>query len=651
MPVPAVAFGHCAAGVAEALPGTPVAQLVEGAREGCHVLGISHHDASVVEQLGAAVGCAGDDRRTRGGRLQTDVGEGVVAGREQQGVGVAVEGRDVAPGPDELHTLGNAEASGFALPGPRGVPTGHEQDGVGVARRGEGAQRRVEALSVPARAREEPGPPSISSRAGGVGVEARRVDPIAYDVQPRARDPEALDDLIAHQLRAALDRLTLVAEDAPLDAEQQAMPRCQLAECSGEAAVCAVEIVGMAAASRAIEVLVTGAAEGVHYVEVFAGCGSCRFAGEGGYAQRLPGAGDANAPERDGGGLVSFPRHDVNLVTRPGEAVGYLPGDGLHPAARGLEALDDEGDAHDGEAEGNRGGLIGEPAREQPCVHPASSVYSRHSPKALWIRVPAIEVAKLSKRFGSLLAVDDVSFSVAPGEVVGFLGPNGAGKTTTMRMLTGFLPPSEGSIRIDGHDSFRNALAARQAVGYLPETPPLYPEMRVASYLRYVAAIKGVPRAGRRQAVVSAVERCGLSEVAGRVISTLSKGYRQRIGLAQAIVHEPPVLVLDEPSVGLDPIQIREIRGLIGQLTAPDSGGQRRTVILSTHILSEVEAICDRVILIDRGVLAVDESLAALTEGGRRLEEVFAQVIAGDRPARAASGDPGAAASGDEVSA
>ena len=248
--------------------------------------------------------------------------------------------------------------------------------------------------------------------------------------------------------------------------------------------------------------------------------------------------------------------------------------------------------------------------------------------------MPAIEVQNLSKHFGSVVAVDDISFSVERGEVVGFLGPNGAGKTTTMRMLTGFLPPSEGSVRIAGHDTFADALAARAAVGYLPETPPLHPEMTVASYLRYVTAIKGVPRARRREAVAQAVARCGLSQVSRRVIGTLSKGYRQRVGLAQAIVHEPPVLVLDEPTVGLDPIQIREIRSLIQALSAPTAeGAARQTVILSTHILTEVEAICDRVILMDRGIKAIDQSLASLTAGGRSLEEIFTQVTSRDRGA------------------
>jgi ABC-2 type transport system ATP-binding protein len=206
--------------------------------------------------------------------------------------------------------------------------------------------------------------------------------------------------------------------------------------------------------------------------------------------------------------------------------------------------------------------------------------------------VPAIELVAVSKRFGDLLAVDSVSLRVAQGEVVGFLGPNGAGKTTTMRVLTGFLPPTDGSARVAGHDMFSEPMAARRAVGYLPETPPLYPEMTVRAYLKFVASIKDVPRSRRSEAVDRALERCGLTEVQGRLIGALSKGFRQRVGVGQAIVHEPPVLVLDEPTVGLDPIQIREIRALIAELAAPNESGRRQTVILSTHILNEVDAIC-----------------------------------------------------------
>ncbi len=238
-----------------------------------------------------------------------------------------------------------------------------------------------------------------------------------------------------------------------------------------------------------------------------------------------------------------------------------------------------------------------------------------------------IEAVGLSKRYGELVAVNDVSFSVQPGEVVGFLGPNGAGKTTTMRILTGFLPPSDGSAAIDGHDIFSDPLAARRAIGYLPESPPVYPEMSVEGYLVYVAKLKDVPRSQRRAAVDRALERCGLTDVRRRVIGALSKGYRQRVGLAQAIVHDPPVMILDEPTVGLDPIQIREIRTLIREL-AGTREGKARTVVLSTHILTEVEAICQRVIIMHRGRKALDAPLVDLQRGGASLEEIFARTTA-----------------------
>jgi ABC-2 type transport system ATP-binding protein len=248
-----------------------------------------------------------------------------------------------------------------------------------------------------------------------------------------------------------------------------------------------------------------------------------------------------------------------------------------------------------------------------------------------------IEARKLSKRYGDVTAVDHVDFSVAKGEVVGFLGPNGAGKTTTMRILTGFLPPSDGTAVIAGHDIFEDPLAARRCVGYLPETPPLYPEMTVTGYLRYVATIKDVPRRKRRGAVDRSLEACGLTRVSRQVIGTLSKGYRQRVGLAQAIVHDPPVLILDEPTVGLDPLQIQEIRELIAELAAPAMGEARHTVILSTHILTEVEAICRRVMLIHEGRKVVDAPLAELTAGGRSLEQIFAHATARDLPAPVAA--------------
>ena len=241
-----------------------------------------------------------------------------------------------------------------------------------------------------------------------------------------------------------------------------------------------------------------------------------------------------------------------------------------------------------------------------------------------------IEAKELSKRYGDIVAVDEVSFSVEKGEVVGFLGPNGAGKTTSMRMLTGFLPPSEGTAVIAGHDIFEDPIAARRSVGYLPESPPLYPEMTVTSFLEYVARIKDVPRARRRGAVDRALERCALVEVRKQVIGTLSKGFKQRVGLAQAIVHDPPVLILDEPTIGLDPLQVREIRGLIAELAAPAKGEQQQTVVLSTHILAEVEAICRRVILISEGRKAVDAPLADLTADGHSLEEIFTRETARD---------------------
>ena len=229
--------------------------------------------------------------------------------------------------------------------------------------------------------------------------------------------------------------------------------------------------------------------------------------------------------------------------------------------------------------------------------------------------------------------MDHVSFTAEAGDVVGFLGPNGAGKTTTMRILTGFLPATDGTAKIDGHDIVEDPLAARRAIGYLPETPPLYPEMDVTGYLHYVAKIKDVPRSERREKVERAMQRCGLLDVRRRVIGALSKGFRQRVGIAQAIVHDPAVLILDEPTVGLDPIQIREIRGLIRDLAAPREGARAHTIVLSTHILAEVEAICRRVIIINAGKKVVDTPLAELTQGGTRLEDVFARAALRDEAA------------------
>lgn len=211
-----------------------------------------------------------------------------------------------------------------------------------------------------------------------------------------------------------------------------------------------------------------------------------------------------------------------------------------------------------------------------------------------------IEVENLTKRYATATAVEDVTFSVREGEIVGFLGPNGAGKTTTMRVLTGFLPPTHGTARIAGNDIVTRSREARAAIGYLPESAALYPEMRVREFLTYRARLEGVVRGEVRRRVDEAVERCLLSEVAGRKVENLSRGYRQRAALASALVHQPPVLILDEPTVGLDPTQIIKIREMIREL------GRDRAVLLSTHILPEVDAVCDRVLIIDRGRIVAE---------------------------------------------
>jgi ABC-2 type transport system ATP-binding protein len=244
-----------------------------------------------------------------------------------------------------------------------------------------------------------------------------------------------------------------------------------------------------------------------------------------------------------------------------------------------------------------------------------------------------IKVERLTKRYGDITAVQDVSFEVAKGEVVGFLGPNGAGKTSTMRVLTGYMGPTSGRVEIAGRDLARDPIGARAKVGYLPETPPLYPEMRVEDYVRYVAALNDVPRKERQARVERALEGCGLVGVRRQVIRTLSKGYRQRVGLAQAIVHEPEVLVLDEPTAGLDPIQITEIRELIRRLAAQEG----RTVILSTHLLPEVELICQRVLVIAFGRLRLDSTLEAIQAGGSLEQRFLAEVDAAVREQRGAA--------------
>ena len=212
-----------------------------------------------------------------------------------------------------------------------------------------------------------------------------------------------------------------------------------------------------------------------------------------------------------------------------------------------------------------------------------------------------IEVQNLTKRYGPVTAVDGVSFRVERGEILGFLGPNGAGKTTTMRILTGYMPATEGKAVVAGFDVFDQAIEAKRRTGYLPETPPLYPDMTVMEYLAFVAKIKGVPPADQKQRVRAVMERTHVADMANRLCSKLSKGYKQRVGLAQALIHNPDVLILDEPTAGLDPKQINETRLLIKELAGD------HTIILSTHILPEVSQTCQRVVIINKGkVVAVD---------------------------------------------
>ena len=218
----------------------------------------------------------------------------------------------------------------------------------------------------------------------------------------------------------------------------------------------------------------------------------------------------------------------------------------------------------------------------------------------------AIAIDKLSKSYGRISALSGVSFKIEPGEVIGLLGPNGAGKTTLMKILTGYLEPDAGEVRVHGIDVISNALAAQRRIGYLPESAPLYGEMLVQEYLEMMAALRGVPPEKRRSRILEAIRATGLTQRVVQPISTLSKGFRQRVGIAQAIIHEPDILILDEPTTGLDPAQIVEIRDLIKRLA------EKSTVLLSTHILSEVEAACERVLVIMQGELRADAKLADL---------------------------------------
>ncbi len=231
-----------------------------------------------------------------------------------------------------------------------------------------------------------------------------------------------------------------------------------------------------------------------------------------------------------------------------------------------------------------------------------------------------IKVEGLTKRYARKVAVDDISFEVAKGKIVGFLGPNGAGKTTTMRVLTCFMPPTEGAAQVAGFDVVGQPQEVKRRIGYLPETPPLYPEMSIRDYLTFVGQLKGVPSNELSQRVDEVSERCSIAEESGKLISNLSKGYRQRVGLAQAIIHNPEVLILDEPTSGLDPNQIIQTRELIKSLAGD------HTIILSTHILQEVEAMCQEVLIITKGKLVASDSVSNLTRRLRGAEAVAVEI-------------------------
>ena len=231
-----------------------------------------------------------------------------------------------------------------------------------------------------------------------------------------------------------------------------------------------------------------------------------------------------------------------------------------------------------------------------------------------------IDVTSLCKTYGDYTAVSNVSFSADKGDVVGFLGPNGAGKTTTIRMLATYLPPTSGTASIAGFDVVRQADEVRRRIGYLPENPPLYPEMTVFEYLKFIAEIKGVPRVTVRSRIEGVLEQCFIADVRNKLCQHLSRGYRQRVGLAQAIIHDPEVIILDEPTSGLDPKQIIEIRQLIRSL------GESHTVLLSTHILPEVSMVCNKVVIISNGRVVIESSLDDLTKE-KDLEQIFIESV------------------------
>ena len=260
-----------------------------------------------------------------------------------------------------------------------------------------------------------------------------------------------------------------------------------------------------------------------------------------------------------------------------------------------------------------------------------------------------IKVEGLTKRYARTVAVDDISFEVAKGRIIGFLGPNGAGKTTTMRVLTCFLPPTRGSVEVAGFDVINQPLEVKKRIGYLPESPPLYPEMEVIEYLNFVARLKGIPGSDVKTRVSSVLERCAIGDVRSKLLGKLSKGYRQRVGLAQALLGDPEVLILDEPTVGLDPLQIREVRELVKGLAG------KHTIILSTHILPEVAMTCQKVLVIHGGRFVDFDTLDGLIAKhlpGRRvtlddiafLEEIYSKLVS-PAPASVPAQPPAAAAS------
>ena len=234
-----------------------------------------------------------------------------------------------------------------------------------------------------------------------------------------------------------------------------------------------------------------------------------------------------------------------------------------------------------------------------------------------------IEINNLTKRYGDFLAVDNISFNVEKGKILGFLGPNGAGKTTTMRIITGFMPPSEGNVTISGYDVLDEPLLTKNKIGYLPETPPLYLDMTVSEYLNFAGLLKQVPNQKINAAVDNACSKVDINDVKNKVIKALSKGYKQRVGLAQAIIHDPEVLILDEPTIGLDPIQIREVRDLIKSLAG------NHTIVLSTHILPEVDMTCDEVVIIKKGKIIAQDTPKNLSKKMNKssLEEIFIDLI------------------------